>query len=102
MLSAAVPGVAVRGPAGAVSAAAVAGASKAESRVVLDRPSCMSAEDCCMLSWKHRPRRLPLLNSLISATSYSDCWLKWKWQHGRVKQETARGNMTQHAQLVSP
>jgi hypothetical protein len=59
MLAASVPGEAVRGPAVAVGAAAVvvvvvvAGASEAESRVVLDRPSYMSAEDCCMLNYKN-------------------------------------------------
>lgn len=52
MVLAAVPGVAVRGLAGA--AAAAVGASGAGSPPVLVLPSYTSAEDCCMLSYEHR------------------------------------------------
>jgi hypothetical protein len=53
MVPAAVPVVAVRGPARVASVAVVAGASEVGNQPVLGRPSCKSVEDCCMKSYKH-------------------------------------------------
>lgn len=53
MVPAAVLGVAVRGSARAASVAVVVGASEVGNQLVLDWPSCMSAEDCCMKSYNH-------------------------------------------------
>ena len=54
MVPAAVPGVAVRGSARVASVAAVDGASGVGNQLDLDRPSCTSAEDCCMKSYNHK------------------------------------------------
>jgi hypothetical protein len=79
MPPATVPAVAVRVSEGAVSAVAVAGASEAGSRVVLDRPSYMWAEGCCMLSCKTH-------NTTVT-TVHNDC--------GGGRGKTKCGNMAE-------